>query len=160
MPPAMLPDAPRSKRSFVGVLLGVPALLGVVHLLYGSATSVATGASFLTPRSLPALLEHGAAFAVPAVTTPRLPAVTTARATPYLPAEAWRSRGASMSVESPVEGAPCLDDEPAVSDDSRVTGTTLRSIQLKDVNGRTVEMKDYMGGADGKAVVVFLRHLG
>jgi len=152
MPSPGMQDAPstRLKRPCAAVLLVVPALLGAVHLLHGADVSLVSGAAFLTP----------AAFALPAVAPPRLPAVEMARVAPQVPAEAGRSRGAVMSVDTAVEGAPCADDEPAVSDDSRVTGTTLRSIQLKDVKGRTVEMKDSMGAADGKAVVVFLRHLG
>jgi len=141
----------RLKRPCTTVLLVVPALLGTVLVLHGAGGSLVSGAAFLAP----------AAFALPAVAPPRLPAWEMARVAPQVPAEAGRSRGAVMSVDTAVEGAPCADDEPAVSDDSRVTGTTLRSIQLKDVKGRTVEMKDYMGAAaDGKAVVVFLRHLG
>jgi hypothetical protein len=54
--------------------------------------------------------------------------------------------------------SPCDDNDPAVADDSRVTGDSLRSIQLRNVESELVDMADVMG--EGKSVVVFLRHLG
>jgi len=42
----------------------------------------------------------------------------------------------------------------------RVTGSTLRSIELTDSSGRRVRVGDVMGGSDAKALVIFLRHLG
>jgi hypothetical protein len=43
--------------------------------------------------------------------------------------------------------------------DVPVTGSTLRSMDLADASGARVRV-DSLIGTEGKAVVVFLRHLG
>ena len=43
--------------------------------------------------------------------------------------------------------------------DVSVSGRTLRSTELKNVGGDSVPVSSLIG-EDGKAVVVFLRHLG
>ena len=60
------------------------------------------------------------------------------------------------------QGEDCGCAEPpqgVMMNDVRVTGRTLRDTVLADVNGDRTALKDVIG-AEGKAVVVFLRHLG
>lgn len=59
-----------------------------------------------------------------------------------------------------VEDCGCAEEAGGVlMNDVRVTGRTLRDTVLADVNGGRSSVGDVIG-ADGKAVVVFLRHLG
>ena len=46
-----------------------------------------------------------------------------------------------------------------VMNDVRVSGSSLRAMQLTGVDGESVEVGSLIG-TEGKAVVVFLRHLG
>jgi len=55
---------------------------------------------------------------------------------------------------------PCAAPEYGVlMNDVPVTGSTLRSMDLADASGARVRV-DSLIGTEGKAVVVFLRHLG
>ena len=59
-----------------------------------------------------------------------------------------------------VEDCGCAEEAGGVlMNDVRVTGRTLRSTVLADVNGGRSSVGDVIGD-EGKAVVVFLRHLG
>ena len=56
-------------------------------------------------------------------------------------------------------GCEASSADSVMMNDVRVTGNTLRSMTLSDVNGERVTA-DSLIGKEGKAVVVFLRHLG
>jgi len=59
-----------------------------------------------------------------------------------------------------VEDCGCAEETGGVlMNDVRVTGSTLRSTVLADVNGGRSSVGSVIGD-EGKAVVVFLRHLG
>ena len=58
----------------------------------------------------------------------------------------------SMPCAQPNEGGVLMNDVP-------ISGTTLRTMELADANGGRARASDLIG-EDGKAVVVFLRHLG
>jgi len=79
---------------------------------------------------------------------------------PSTAAAAHAVRGAfapSMSADSTM---PCAAPEYGVlMNDVPVTGSTLRSMDLADASGARVRV-DSLIGTEGKAVVVFLRHLG
>ena len=59
-----------------------------------------------------------------------------------------------------VEDCGCAEESGGVlMNDVRVTGRTLRNTLLADVNGGRSSVGEVIGD-EGKAVVVFLRHLG
>ena len=82
-----------------------------------------------------------------------------------------------MDVATGAEAVDCGCDSPLATDaagkvvptstgaggivmnDVRVTGDTLRSMVLSDVDGASVRPSELIG-EEGRAVVVFLRHLG
>lgn len=57
------------------------------------------------------------------------------------------------------EGVVVPTDSGVLMNDVRVTGASLRSTVLANVDGARVSVGDVIG-EDGKAVIVFLRHLG
>jgi len=66
----------------------------------------------------------------------------------------------ATTVVSTVPGEDCGCEEGGVlMNDVRVTGRTLRSTVLADANGSRSSVGEVIGD-EGKAVVIFLRHLG
>ena len=66
------------------------------------------------------------------------------------------------------EDCGCADDTTGivvptgsvVMNDVRVSGSSLRKMELRDADDASVSAGSLLGPAQGKAVVVFLRHLG
>jgi len=52
------------------------------------------------------------------------------------------------------------EDSSILMNDVRVSGATLRGMELADASGARVLSGSYMGDPEGQAVVVFLRHMG
>ena len=93
-----------------------------------------------------------------------------------VPAVAVRhqSRSSSLQLLAPESSSPadavaeadCGCEEGVVvpsgilMNDVRVTGSTLRGMTLADAGGQRVESGSLLGAEDGRAIVVFLRHLG
>jgi hypothetical protein len=137
----------------------------------GVGKMIAAGAPLLLALTAP---DAAAAFKAPTVVryNPASvgPVAHTARYNPLVMSDLSDDAGLTQPAGSEVAPnkveeltpsdmeSPCDDMEPAIADDSQVTGSTLRSIALKDASGAMVEMAEAMG--DGKSVVVFLRHLG
>jgi len=78
---------------------------------------------------------------------------------------------AEDEVAAVAPAADCGCDEPegvvvptgsgsVLMNDVRVTGTTLRGMELADASGNRVQTGSLLGAVDSRAVVVFLRHLG
>jgi hypothetical protein len=57
------------------------------------------------------------------------------------------------------ENCGCAEEQGVLMNAVRVTGRTLRDTVLADPSGGRTALKDVIGD-EGKAVVVFLRHLG
>jgi hypothetical protein len=66
-------------------------------------------------------------------------------------------RFASVVMQAEVAGTPCSGG--VYVNDIFVSGKSLRSMTLHDAQGDMVRAGDLVGD-DGKAVVIFLRHLG
>ena len=63
------------------------------------------------------------------------------------------------AVEPATTDCGCAEDGSVQMNGIAVSGATLRSTVLADVNGARTPVSDIIG-ENGKAVVVFLRHLG
>lgn len=77
------------------------------------------------------------------------------------PVIAQRTSTVQLAVETS-EDCGCAEPELSsgvLMNDVLITGRTLRDTVLADVNGGRTALKDVIGD-EGKAVVVFLRHLG
>jgi len=87
-----------------------------------------------------------AAFAGPATTT----------------SAASLARHVPLCLSAEASALPCAQPsatEGIIMNDVRVTGATLRATELADVRGARVPVSSVVG-EQGKAVIVFLRHLG
>ena len=113
---------------------------------------------------LAAFSQPAAAFqAVPAAGRP----VSVSRVLPVQLVETAGAADVSTTMVGVVEptnvdeDCGCAEPEPqgVLMNDVQVTGRTLRDTVLADVNGQRMALKDVIGD-EGKAVVVFLRHLG
>merc|ERR1719502_2231118 len=71
------------------------------------------------------------------------------------------ARGAVARLALPAVDEDCGCTQPGsiMMNDVLVTATTLRSMQLADASGARATISSVIG-EDGRAVVIFLRHLG
>jgi len=66
---------------------------------------------------------------------------------------------ADVTADATGVGVPTATKGSIVMNDVRITGSSLRSTELVDARGRPATVGSVIG-EDGRAVVVFLRHLG
>jgi hypothetical protein len=115
------------------------------------------GMLYSTMRLTAVVLAAGSAnaFAPPASGLPGVSAVAP-------PASSLPSRTALLqlsAVEPATTDCGCAENGSVQMNGVAVSGSTLRSTVLADVNGVRTPVSQLIG-EDGKAVVVFLRHLG